>query len=375
MNYRKLLVNSILIFILLVGSYLMMGYLARLKTLPESKPREEIKLYVRAQKVTYGTNQTLVTATGRLSSQEEIDLSAEVQGQILPGDHLLKPGTTFKKGDLLCRIFDEEAKNNLKASKSRFMNGLAGILPDIRIDFPESYPVYEAFFSALKIDQPLPELPKIGSEKEKVFLASRNILNDYFSIKSAEVRLSKYRILATFDGTFTHVYMEAGSIANMGSRIASMIRTDKLELSVPVEAADIYWIEIGDKVVVSTQDGQHSWKGKVARKSGFVDPGTQSITVYVNVEAGPENPLYQGQYLKATFSSKTVENSMEIPRNAVFNKNKVYTVEDHMLKIHEIQVLKTTETTVLFSGLDENKWVVTEPLINATENTKAEILN
>ena len=81
----------------------------------------------------------MISATGRLSSQEEVDLSSEVQGKYYRADVVLKEGTNFKKGDLLVRIFDEEAKNNLKASKSRFMNGIAGILPDIRIDFPESY--------------------------------------------------------------------------------------------------------------------------------------------------------------------------------------------------------------------------------------------
>ena len=78
------------------------------------------------------------------------------------------------------------------------MNGIACILPDIKIDFPESFQKYQDFFNSLKIDQPLPELPELDSDKEKVFLASRNILNDYFNIKSAEVRLSKYRLICTF---------------------------------------------------------------------------------------------------------------------------------------------------------------------------------
>lgn len=168
--------------------------------------------------------------------------------------------------------------------------------------------------------------------------------------------------------------MEVGSVANIGSRIASMIRTDKLELSVPVETQDIYWINIGDKVEVSTQDETHSWEGVVARKSGFVDPGTQSITVYVNLKPSPGNQLYQGQYLKATFSRINIENSFEVPRNAVFNKDKVFIVEDSILQIREIRIHKLTPTTVILSGLDTGDWVVTEPLINVSEGSFAEIL-
>ncbi|MEE4260675.1 MAG: efflux RND transporter periplasmic adaptor subunit [Bacteroidales bacterium] len=374
MNWRKLFVNLGLIILVLGISYFTMQYLSSLKPTPESRPREEAKLFVRAQQVLYGSNWAVISATGRLSSQEEVDLSSEVQGQILPGRVALKSGTNFKEGNLLLRIFDEEAKNNLKASKSRFMNGIASILPDIRIDFPDSYDKYEAFFNSIEITKPLPDLPNLDSDKEKVFLASRNILNDYFSIKSAEVRLEKHKLYAPFDGTFTNVFMEVGSVANMGSRIASMIRTDKLELSVPVETQDIYWINIGDKVEVSTQDETHSWEGVVARKSGFVDPGTQSITVYVNLKPSTGNQLYQGQYLKATFSRINIENSFEIPRNAVFNKDKVFIVEDSILQIREIKVHKLTPTTVILSGLDTGDWVVTEPLINVSEGSFAEIL-
>ena len=156
MNWRKSLINIVVIIILFALSYFLYGMLTGFAESPEEKQREDIKLFVRTQKVVYTTNTAKIIETGRLSSQHKVDLSAEVQGQILPGNVILKEGTKFKKGDLLIRIFDEEAKNNLKASKSRFMNGIAAILPDIRIDFPESYQKYEDFFNSIKIDKPLP---------------------------------------------------------------------------------------------------------------------------------------------------------------------------------------------------------------------------
>ena len=375
MNWRKSLISIVAIIILFALSYFLYSMLTGFAESPEEKQREDIKLFIRTQKVVYTTNTAKIIETGRLSSQHMVDLSAEVQGQILRGNVILKEGTKFKKGDLLIRIFDEEAKNNLKASKSRFMNGIASILPDIRIDFPESYQKYQDFFNSIIIDKPLPELPKLDSDKEKVFLASRNILNDYFNIKSAEVRLAKYRLYAPFDGTFTAVYLEAGSVANPGSRIASMIRTDKMELEVPVRIEDAYWIGVGDKVKLSTKDRHLSWTGKVVRKSNFMDPNSQTITVYIAVSPENGKPLFPGQYLFAEFASKTLDGTMAIPRNAVFDKNKVFTVEDGLLKENTINILKKNETTILFSGLTEGVEVVIEPQVNAKEGTKAEILN
>jgi len=374
MNWRKTLVGLIVVIVLFVIVFMLSNMFSGMAESPEDKQKEAIKLYVKTEKVAYTTNEAKIVETGRLSSQQSVDLSAEVQGQILPGNITLKEGTKFKKGDLLVRVFDEEARNNLKASKSRFMNGIAGILPDLKIDFPESYQKYFDFFNSIKIDKPLPELPALDSDKEKVFLASRNILNDYFNIKSAEVRLSKYRLYAPFDGTFTMVFLEPGSVANPGSRIASMIRTDKLELEVPVRIEDAYWINVGDHVQVSTKDRKIQWTGKVVRKSDFMDPSSQTITLYVALSQQQDKRLYQGQYLVAEFAAKTLENSMEIPRNAIFNKDRVFTVEDGKLKENKVEVLKSNETTAFFTGLPEGLDLVVEPLVNAKDGFNAEIL-
>lgn len=375
MNWRKSIVSILVVIVLFIITYGIYSVLGGMAESPEEKQKEDIKLFVKTTNVSYTTNTAKIIETGRLSSQQSVDLSAEVQGKMLPGDVILKEGTNFRKGNLLINIFDEEAKNNLKASKSRFMNGIASVLPDIKIDFPDSYQKYLDFFNSIKIIKPLPELPNLDSDKEKVFLASRNILNDYYSIKSAEVRLSYYQLFAPFDGTFTSVYLEVGSIANPGARIASMIRTDKLELEVPVRIEDAYWINIGDKVKVSTKDRHVMWDGKVARKSNFMDASSQSIAIYISLASEAGKPMYQGQYLMAEFASKTIEKCMEIPRNAIFNKGQVFVVEGGKLKIYNVDVLKTNETTVLISGLSEGVDLVVEPLVNSKEGVNVEILN
>ena len=374
MNIRRTIITIIAVAVLLGIGFAAMNYMIANRKTPEARPAEESKLFVRAKPVAYSVNDAVIAATGRLTSQHDIDLSAEVQGQILPGSVSLKEGTKFRKGDLLIRIFEDEAKNNLKAGKSRFLNAIAGILPDIRIDFPDSFDKWNGFFNAIDINNDLPDLPQMDSDKEKIFLASRNILNDYYSIQSAEVRLEKYRLYAPFNGSFTQVFMEVGSVANPGSRIATMIRTDKLELAVPVEVDDIYWVSIGDKVIITTEGGSRQWSGSVVRKSDFVDPATQSITVYVSVQSDDMNPLFQGQYLKATFASKGIENSMEIPRNAVFSKNQVYLIEEGRLKKSEVTILKHNQNTILINGAPEGAFIVVEPLVNAREGTLAEVL-
>jgi len=65
---------------------------------------------------------------------------------------------------------------------------------------------------------------------------------------------------------------------------------------------------------------------------------------------------------------------MEIPRNAVFNTNEVFTVEDGKLMKHTITISKINEKTLIFTGLEEGIELVVEPLVNALENSRVEIV-
>ena len=374
MNKRKttIIVSTIAI---LGISLTAMGFLSSLKKDPPKRPPQVVKRYVKAQPATYQSIKSEVSGAGRLASQHYVDVIAEVQGKILPGNVPLKKGQAFKAGDLLVKLFDKEARLALLAKKSRFLNAVASLLPDFKVDFPESYKRWQDFFAAINIEKDLPKLPVNGSGKEKIFLAGRNILSDYYAIKSDEIRLKKYNIYAPFAGTYTDVMLEVGSIANPGTRLAKIIRTDIMELEIPVEVNQADWIAIGDATTVSTEDGSRNWTGKVVRKSQFVDPDTQSIEVFVQLKSTRDNPLYNGLYLKAIFPGADLDNVMEIPRGAVFNQNEVFVVKEGKLAKQEIDIHKINRDTIIFSGVPAGLNVVVEPLINASENTPVEIIS
>jgi membrane fusion protein (multidrug efflux system) len=369
---RKIIVVVSIIAIFLI-SFMAMEYFAGQKEAPEIEIPKDIARKVKSQTIKYEPVSYKITSTGRLGSQSYVDIIAEAQGEILSGKVPLKKGQRFKKGDLLIRIYDEITDYNLKAAKSRFQNSIANILPDFKIDFPEDYDKIKDFFDKVKINEHMPELPVINSDQQRIFLASRNILTDYFSIKTSEIQLSKHSIYAPFNGTFTDVLLEVGSIANPGSRLARIINTGLLELELPIPVSDVKWINKGDKVITTAEDGSGEWMGKVIRKADYVDRNSQSVSVFVSVQNNSDNPLYEGQYLKASFDGEITGQAMEIPRRAIFNNNEVFIVNDSILRKAVISVLRVNEQSTIFNGLDEGVAVVVEPLVNIVEGTIVEI--
>jgi len=290
-----IVISAIIIF---GGSFGLSGWLSEQKEEPKKEEPVVRKKYVKTQKVEYSDILTQVVAYGRTRSVEELDVIPEVSGRMYQGKVTLKEGYRFKKGDLLITIDDREARLRLQSQVSTFLKDLAAIAPDLKIDYPDRYDVWFNYYSSIETSKLLPQLPKISSQKEKTFLATKNILSSYYTIRSQEENLRKHRIYAPFDGSITQVNLQSGSFVNPGANIARIVRTDKFEMAVDVPLNDVVWIRKGEKVSISTEDGSQMWEGRVSRIGEILNPQTQSIDVYLSIQ-NKENKVYGGQYLKA----------------------------------------------------------------------------
>jgi membrane fusion protein (multidrug efflux system) len=365
---RRIVIVVSALFIILLA-YGIMRFLAAQRPPPPVRQSVEARRFVRIEIVEYSDIPAAVVEPGRLSSVAEVDIISEAAGKIEPGEVPLKKGAGFSKGEVLFKVYPDEAILTLKASKSQYQNRLAGILPDLVIDYPEYEQEFRNFFSAISVDKPLPPLPEIDNDQLKIFLASRSVISEYYNIQRDELQLNRRTVTAPFDGTYIDVLMEVGAYANAGVRVARAIRTDQLEMEVPLRRSDAAWVQIGDPVSVSSRDGSIRWKGHVIRKSKFVDEDTQRQGVFVRLDNGSSQALMTGEYLMASFPVRPINHVMEIPRNAVFNFDEVFLVKSGRLAKANINVVKENDRTLFFNGLDEGDTLVIQQLINVSEGT------
>lgn len=369
---RRIVIVASVIFIIGLA-YGLMRFLIAQKEPPPVNRSIEARRYVKVEPVRYRTIPAAVSETGRIAAVAEIDIVSEAAGKIEAGSIPLKKGARFAQGDILFTVYPDEAILSLKARKSQYQNTLASILPDLVVDFPEQEGAYRDFFNAISVDQPLPPLPEIRNDQLKIFLASRNVISEYYSIQQDELQLSRRTVRAPFTGTFREVYMEPGAYTNTGGKVARALQTDGLELEVPVERIDAAWIRIGDRVMVQSEKRDLEWQGRVIRKSQFVDENTQRQSIFIAIPYNVQRPLLAGEYLIAVFPVRPIEGVMEIPRNAVFNSNEVFLAQNGRLVKERINVVKVNQRTLLFNGLAEGDTLVVQQLINVSEGTLVEV--
>lgn len=345
---------------LLVMAFMVSGFLVKSKAEPKVDEAKQNSMYVKTQKVILKATQSDMNYRGRVSAYDQISLSAEVSGKIMQGDIRFKTGESFKKNQVILNIYKEDVEVSLKSGKSTLLQTLSKILPDIQVDYEKQYNKWNQFFQAIDPEQPLPKLPEINSNKEKVFLASNNVLSSYYNLQQQEINLQRYQITAPFDGIFKTVNKEIGAVSSPGSELANIIRSDKLEIIVPVFPVDLKWIKKGDLVKI-TDNNNREQIAKVSRIAGFVEEATQSVNVYLTYDVKKGASFLEGEYVDVSFSGVEIT-GFEIPREALVDENYVYLLDQQKLQKTPIEILRQLEDSYIISGIDSSKTIVTESL-------------
>lgn len=345
------------------------SYLLNSRPEPRQDAKKHTTMTVKAEKVAYKDIKTSMKYRGRVTAFNNVDLTAEVSGRLLQGDIRFKEGETFKKNDVIVRIFKEDKVAAYKANISSFLQSLANILPDIKIDYSDEYEKWNNFFVAIDPEKELPQLPQIETNQEKVFLSANNVLTQYYNLQNQQIELTKYTIIAPFDGVLKVVNKEIGSAANTGSTLATLIRSDKYEIIAPVFSNDIKWINKGDAVTLTDKYNDEE-QVIVSRIAGFVDEETQSVNVYLTYNvSGSKTHLLEGEFVDITFKGNDIT-GVEIPREAVVNGSFVYTLKDGALEKKEVTVVRSLNDTYVISGVEEGLTIVTESLASVSSNVE-----
>lgn len=370
MKTRPIIAIFLLLAPLVAFSFFLLNKNKQKFALNADKKKADNVRYFKAIKVHNDSLTLYIEGQGRVSSARKIDISSEVQGMLLSGSKTLKPGTKFSQGEVLFQIRDNEARLSLQSRKSTYLNLIAGALADIKLDFPDNFENWKKFFDDIDITKALPELPAVKSSKEKTFIASKNIFGEYYGIRSDEERLKKYVFTAPFSGSITEVFMEPGSIVNPGVKLASIIQANELEVEIPVDARIIHKVQTGKTADLSTTGGDKKFKGRVIRVGDFVATSTQSVPVYVAIESGDMNSLYNGMYLHARIETDVCPSCVEIPRRAVINDHEYYMIKDSSLKIGELTIEAVYEQNIAVSGVKDKTILVTEPVNQVNDSIK-----
>jgi multidrug efflux pump subunit AcrA (membrane-fusion protein) len=294
-----------------------------------------------------GDIQSEITITGRVKALQQIQLFSEVQGVLTGGDRPFRTGVRFREGEVLIRIDDTEASLALNAQRSRFLTALSGILSTLKLDYPDAYSTWAGWAEEFDPTQPLPDLPEIDDRQLRLFLTSRGIMEQYYSIHSAEFRLTKYELRAPFSGELEGADLTPGNLVQPGVRLGTFTG-DNMELETFISRKDLDYIGPGDSVKLSSPAIGESIDGTIGRIGSSVDPETQAFPVYVSVS---DPALKPGLYLQGTIAGQIFTDVSEIPRSLLSRSNTVLISKNGVATHKEVEPVLFQRESVIVSGI------------------------
>ena len=353
--------NQIILFAIVLATTGMLYaiVLANQKEEIKEKKDAETKKYISVCAVENQERSLKISSYGQIVPFSELDIAFEISGRLKEGDLFIKPGTKFAKNDLLYRVDSEEIFYNLNARKEQLSRLLITILPDISMDFTEDYDKWSTFLNDIKPSELLPNLPEVSSEKEALFISSKGIYGEYWSIKGMEERISKYIYLAPFNGAVSTVYTEPGAIINPGVRIAKVFNLEKMEVRLPIPVDLIDKFQKQGHVAFYDANGVEIAEGRLIRTSSEINKNTQSIDAYYSIHALNEVSLLSGQYVTASIDNLISESVAVVPASAV-KEDEVYLLRNNLLEKQSVKIISQKQDSIFVEGLKNNDTLVVE---------------
>ncbi|MCB1152231.1 efflux RND transporter periplasmic adaptor subunit [bacterium] len=314
----------------LVAAIVMLAFKPEIK----SEARAPEAVLVDAQSVEPAPAQARIYTTGVLTASKLVNVMPEVTGKIVEQSPNLVPGGKLKKGELLVRVDPRPYRLVIQERQSQVQEAEVALEMEKsrgRIASEE----WELLGKGKADDTSLAlRGPQLRAAEEGV-KAARSALD------RARLDLERTALYAPFDALVYEEHADVGQFVAPGSSLATIISTDRFWSKASVEVAQLALMELPGlnsenasavEIVHDLANGQRIVReGQVLGLAGGLDPQTRTAQVLIGVD-NPLNPpeggypLLPGAYVELAIKGISIPSAFEIPRRAIFDGNKVWTV-------------------------------------------------
>ncbi len=338
MGIRKLRIVIILLFLLFLN----------VSCDRKGRGFESEGVYVTVFKVEYANIQQVLEASGTLEAHEEARISSKIPGRI-EKIHA-EMGKKVVSGELLLELEKEEllARRNIASAQHE----------EIHVSLQEEeFNRQKKLFQKGVISQS--EFEKIESQYNQIKAAEKKAQSN---LELQEDQLKNSNIISPIEGVVAEVRGHRGENVGAGQPLVYVVNVDPIILKTEVSSQNLKDIELNQKVEVSIRAySDEKFEGFVKNISPVVDPFSRTAKLEIQIANGNQK-IKAGMFAQSKIHIKTLNQSLSLPKRAVFYKDKqafVYIVENKKANEIPVQVgLEQGDTIQVVSGVKQGQVVV-----------------
>ncbi|WP_149241649.1 efflux RND transporter periplasmic adaptor subunit [Dyadobacter sp. 32] len=348
MKRKLIIVGAIALIGILIG-YRLVANKSKIDAknkLPENK---EISIPVTVATVGEASTDQQLTRTGSLIPFKEADIMATTAGKVMAvkyelGSYVSK-GATVVNVDSRLKTLSLQATelniNKLKKDTERYSKLLAGnAATEVQVN--DTRYNYE------------------------------NALNQAEQIKQ---QIADASVQAPISGRIVKKNIEAGEFVNVGTSLGTILDVSRLKVQVNIGESDVYKLKEGQHVQVKTDIyPDKTFDGTIS----YIAPlGDESHNYPVEIVIQNSGNLKAGTFVSVSFSQKTSQATLQIPRSALVESIRnpyVYVLENKTARQRKIEVGREFGDKIeVLSGLKAGETVITTGQINLSEGAAVQV--
>ena len=372
--------------IVLLGVWLIIGFLVATKPKPEKRSRPSMPPTVNVIEVKPGTYQIVIPTRGEVRARTRSVLIPEVPGRITAVSPSFRDGGFFEKGDILVEIDPRDyqtavtvAASNVAEAKNAFEQETARAA--------QARENWERLGKGTPANDLVLRVPQLAEAKARVEAATAQL-------DKATIDLGRTKIKAPYPGRIREQLVDVGQFVNTGTSLARIFAVDFAEIRLPLTNRQQAFIDLPEdfrgessdqnpeelpSVTLTKKQGNREliWNGRVVRTEGAIDRSRQ-LFVIAQIEdpyrkrEDDQPPLKVGDFVEAKITGRLLENVYTIPRTAIREGDKVLAVDgEERLRFRQANVIWGDKLNVVVDqGLKPGDTICTTPPAYATEGAK-----
>lgn len=280
-------------------------------------------------------------------------------------------GEPFKEGEPILKLDSADLERAIKDAETNYQRGVERrkIQKQIDVRVERARDQLQAAQRAFKRGEISEEQLK---ENERALKKVENdlVLED-FDAEQARIahemaqaerkrQLEKMTIRAPMDGILQSVQVAEGALIGSGHVVATFFSNERVVIA-KVGEEDVARVRVGQPARVRLLNtGGQEFDATVRTILPFAAADTQRFDVYLDVTAEPAKlmPFSTGE---ATITIDQRENSVLIPRRALFNDNHVFVVKDGVVERRQVRLgYRALNFAEVLNGLTEGEQVIVE---------------
>ena len=391
------------------------GLMFALRPSIEPDPPKSIAPLIRVVTVQAEDFVFIVEAQGTVAPRTESDLVPQVSGEVVWVSPNLVAGGFFELGEPLLRIDPADYEAALESARAN----------TARAESERSRARKEQARQRRLADRSVASQSRIDDAENGLRVADASLREKRAQMGRASRDLSRTELSAPYAGRVRRESVDVGQFASRGQPLAGLYAVDYAEVRLPLPDRELAYLDLslahrsvrderservdpaeiptdtaasldtlpgetGPEVLLHADfaGGRHTWRGRIVRTEGEIDPKSRMVNVVARVEDPygraddvGRPPLAVGLFVEAEIIGRVAKGAFVVPRAALRRRaelerpDRVFVVDaDSRLRFRDVEVLRVErEQAVIGRGLFDGDLVNVSPLRAVVDGMRVRI--